>query len=386
MSYKAVRLHLVLFLIIISNIVNMMFPKSMGFEIQRGFEYQLSKYTYGLCILLMFPSLFTGKKYYFNKMNGMTWLILVYIVFGFALSMEFEIGNYLKTMMICLSFVFFEDVLKSDKINRYMLYCYILSVFLNVVYLIFLQNRLDAAIENEGHVRGGQGIANSIIYLLPLVFYKLNGKVSSLLFIVGAIAVFVSMRRSAILALLICVPFVYSYLKQNVSKYTALFLFVILVIGGYYIYNHYYYILVDRFTDMFEASDSGYYGSSRTGWWKALIALFIDNPMHWLQGFGLGKVTQFMGEAGFPFETAHNDYIEIGFTYGIIGLILWFGTIFSIYRLSKMHYNNFDSSLLKMCVLSYLFIAIVSGASYQPHFMSVALFANLVLLKLPQKR
>ena len=45
--------------------------------------------------------------------------------------------------------------------------------------------------------------------------------------------------------------------------------------------------------------------------------IFIDNPLHWLQGFGLGKVTQYMSESGFPFETANNDPIVMNATFSI---------------------------------------------------------------------
>ena len=168
---KALRLNSVLILVVIANILNMVYPKGMGYEVQTGIEYELSKYTYGLCILLMLPSLLSTKKFYFNKMRYMAFMIIIYIMLGYAFHMSFEMGDYLKTLMICLSFLFFEDVFKATSYNKKLIYVYVLSIFVNIAYLTLTQNRLETAIENEGHVGGGQGIATSMVFLVPFMFY-----------------------------------------------------------------------------------------------------------------------------------------------------------------------------------------------------------------------
>ena len=381
MLSKSYRFNLVLILIILANIVNMIYPKGMGYEEHAGGMYEVSKYLYGGCIMLMFPSLFSKKRFYFSKMRYMTYYVMLHIVVAVGLSFIFEMGEYLKTLMICLSFIFFEDVLPHIKINKYLLSGYILSIFVNIVYLTMTQNRLEMALENMGHVVGGQGIATSMAFLLPLIFYRFSEKVSPYLFLIGAVAVFVSMRRTAMLAYLLCIPFIYKQLLQGVSKKMLFLLLIAMVLGGYYIYTHYWFVMEDRFSDTFEASESGYYGSGRTGWWEVLIVTFWNTPFHWLQGFGVGKVAEYMANAGFPFGNAHNDYLEVGFTYGIVGLYLWFGSIWDLYKLSAVSRLKRYSPLVKMGALSYLFVALVSGATEQPHFMCIALFASLMLVE-----
>ena len=86
-------------------------------------------------------------------------------------------------------------------------------------------------------------------------------------------------------------------------------------------------------------------------------------------------------KAGFPYGNAHNDYLEVGYTYGLIGLYLWFDSIWKLYKLPRRNSLKGESATIKMAELSYLLIALFSGATYQPHFMCVALFAALMINK-----
>ena len=381
MFQKSQRFHLVLCLIILSNIINMIFPKGMGYEEQTGFAYQISKYTYGLCIVIMLPTMLDSKRRYFEKMRLMALYIMIHMLAAMALGLKYDIGSYLKTIMICLSFIFFEETLAAPNVNRKFIYAYLLSVFVNIAYLTLTQNRLEQAVENEGHVGGGQGIATAMVYLVPLLFYLFRGRAATYLYLVGLLAVLVSLRRTAILAYLFCLPFVYQRMKGTLSRRSIYIMVAGLAAMAAYIYTNYWFVIEDRFADMTEANDSGYYGSGRTGWWMVLINNFLSSPLHWLQGFGLGQVALHMAKAGFPYGNAHNDYLEVGYTYGLIGLYLWFGSIWKLYKLSNRNSLNEEGSIIKMASLSYLLIALMSGATLQPHFMCVALFAALMINK-----
>ncbi len=378
MVKDTIRLNSVLVLFTIANILNMIFPKGMGFEEQEGFEYELSKYTYGLCIVLMMPSLISSKRYYFKYMRYMSFYIILQMLIGFQFHYEFDLGYVLKALMICLSFVFFEDTLSKNVMKSGLLYAFLFSTFVNISYLVLVQNRLESAVVSaeEGHVGGGQVIANSIVHLLPLIFLLLRGKLVSYLYVFGFIVVLVSLRRTAILAYLLCLPFVYKQLKRNLSKRTIIISVIAIAFLIWYVVTNYWYIIEMRFSDMFEASNNGYYGSGRTGWWMALVENFYSSPFNWLQGFGLGQVTLEMAKAGFPFVHAHNDYIEIGYTYGLIGLFLWFGTFWKMIRLYK---RRSDGGIILMASLSYLFIAFFSSSIYNTHLVCVAIFMGLVL-------
>lgn len=376
---KKARLDIVFFLIILSNIINMIYPKGSGFENQEGIEYQISKYTYGLAILMMLPSLIYRKKYYFMYMKYMAIYIFMHFIIATLFSYDFDLGSYLKTFMICLSFIFFEDVFRGCKINKYLLYGFVFSIFIKIAYLTFIQNRIEIAIENEGKIAGGQGITVSIIYLLPLIFYLFKGKMSSILFLIGLIFVVISLRRTAMLAYLVCLPFVYKRLSATISIKAFLGAIIILAIIVIYVITNYWYIIELRFNDAFEASNAGYYGSGRTGWWTILLSNFLNSPLFWIQGFGLGQVVKHMTEAGFPHASAHCEYIEIGYSFGLIGLFFWYGTVYKIYKLTKFVNIKDYKSIIYMGVFSYLISGLFSGAAHEPNFVSLAVFAALLL-------
>lgn len=129
---------------------------------------------------------------------------------------------------------------------------------------------------------------------------------------------------------------------------------------------------------MLEANDSGYYGSGRTGWWVILIEKFVESPQNWLFGFGLGSVSKTMQHAGFPYGSAHNDYLEIIFTFGIVGGILWFTNVWKAFCLFRKTPEKSNKPLLLMYIFTYLLSALASGAFHIISFVGVALFLNLV--------
>lgn len=173
MVKNVTRLHCVIYLIILANVWNMIFPKGMGYEVQTGFEYEFSKYIYGGVILLMLPVLFSTKRLYFWKMKYMAFYVIIHIVVAIMNKQEFELGNYLKTIMICLSFVYFEESLKRNELDSKLLYAYILSIFINVIYLTLTQNRFAEALDNYGHIGGGQNVSVTLFFSKRQIFNKI---------------------------------------------------------------------------------------------------------------------------------------------------------------------------------------------------------------------
>ena len=360
------RLNIVLLLIILSNIINMIFPKGMGFEEQVGWVYDITKYTYGITCLLMLPSVFTTKYYYFSKMQWMAFLIIFYMSIGHSMGFIFNTYYEMRT---------------NPHVDKNILYAYVLSIFINVIYLTLIQNRFLTAVENEGEATGGQSLANSLVFLLPSIALLFKGRIRVVLIIIGFLAVLASLRRTAILGYLLCLPFLYRYMKISIQRKYVYIMLVCVALITYYVYTHYWFIIEARFADMTEANEEGEYGSGRTGWWAVLIQNFIFSPLHYLQGFGLGSVAHDMAVAGYPYSHAHNGYIEIAYTFGFIGFCLWFGTFFDLFKLSKSKGLFHYKSLILMCVISYLFVSMVSGTTFQPHFMCIGFFTALMLRK-----
>jgi len=374
------RLNVVLLLLITVNIINTLFPKGMGYNAEDyvGFGYQLSKYINAATIIVMLPSLFQRIKV-FTNMRYMVIMIVIYILIAYGWGISYNFSAASRALMVCLSFIFFEETIEKYKLNPFLLYGYLLTFMANIAYLVITQDRLGMAMENEGHIGGGQGIVKGMIFIIPLLFLVLKDKISAYLFVFCGIVIFVSMRRTAILAYLLCIPFVAKRISNQISK-KAVFIFLILLAAiTFYIVKNYGFVIEDRFSDMLEANDSGYYGSGRTGWWEVLVVKFLENPQNWFFGFGLGSVSKTMADAGFPFGGAHNDYIEIIFTYGLIGGFLWFSSYWKVIKISRLPAYENTRTLIRMGAFSYLFYALASGGFQTIELICLSLFFNLSL-------
>lgn len=377
---SSARLNIILLLLIAVNIVNTIYPKGMGYNAEDyvGFGYQLSKYINAATIIVMLPSLFKPIKV-FTNMRYMVITIIAYILIASGWGISYNFSAIARSLLVCLSFLFFEETLRHNKINKILLYAYIFSFIFNIAFLVITQDRLGTAVARDGDTHGGQGIAKGLLFILPLLFLVMKDKISAYLYVFCGIVIFISLRRTAILAYFLCLPFIYKRISGQISRKAVIVFILLLAIVIYYIVNNYWFVIEDRFSDMFEASDSGYYGSGRTGWWEILINKYLGNPLHWLFGFGLGSVAKTMEVAGFPWGGAHNDYIEIIFTYGLWGGFLWFSNFGIIFKKSRLtQYKNYKS-LLHLAIFPYLFIAFASGGFQTIELICLSLFFNLAL-------
>lgn len=372
------RLDAALILLILINIVNMLFPKGQGIELQNRWEDKIAYVLYAGVIILMVPSLFSRIKH-FTCMNYMSFVILLYIMFAYAFGDRYNQNLVIRTFMVACSFVFFEDQLKSHKINLLLCKIYALSLFFQYSQLIISENRLMTSLYTI-HVEGGQSLANSLVLIVPLIFYLFKGKIATTLYLIGLVVVFISLRRSAIIAYFLVIPFIYKQLTISVSKIQAIFAVIVLAVMAYYIISKYWTVLEMRFLNLYVANSYGEYGSGRTGWLSILLNKYLSSPKYWLQGFGLGAVSKYMSTHGYPFGHAHNGYVEILFTYGLIGFCLWFYTFVKIFVIANMYKIKKSTRLiLYLSSFTYLLISLMSGTTYLPSVLTVSLCVNMIL-------
>ena len=147
----------------------------------------------------------------------------------------------------------------------------------------------------------------------------------------------------------------------------------------YYIISKYWMILEMRFLNLYEANSNGDYGSGRSGWLSILLEKYSSSPEHWLQGFGLGSVAKFMSSHGYPYGHAHNGYVEILFTYGLLGFCLWFYTFVKISTIARKYVTKKTNRLLLyLCSFLYLLVSSMSGTTYLPSVLAISLCVSMV--------
>lgn len=370
-------------LLIFNNIWSIFYLKDTwagyNVELQNGWQYQMSKIIYAGVILLMIPVVFNHKSFFENA-KLLSFIIILHVVFALFLGQTVEFGDVSKFFMLCLSFPFFAYALRS-KFDQTLLKILIAAIALNVTNAILQANTLSSSIKSD--IWGtGQGSAITIIYLLPIFFYVYKDKFSSYFYIIGAVLVFMSLRRTAIIAYLLCLPFILTRIKKNVSSIVLISTLVIFVTLVLYIVSNYWNVLQMRFGDMFEADANGSYGSGRTDWFALLFDNYMKESECWVQGAGPNMVGDILHKAGYRFRVAHSDILELLLGYGLLGLSLWFYTFYKIIVVARKRWVSPDNrKLVDMSVVSYLFISIVSGCVFNPNFMVIPIFYGLVLNK-----
>ena len=373
------KVNVVLVLLILVNIVGLFVVKdAWASEIETGWQAQISKVLYGLIILLMIPSALR-----FNHLTKLMSLLGLYslLIIGWKIIFgeQFDIGFNLKILLVFLSFPFFVNNAISENIDKRILLLYVLTEILFIFRNIFSANVLAASMIS-GEFRTGQGISVVLTLLLPLVCIVWKPRYISYYYIIAFLGIFISLRRTAMLAHLLCLPFIFTYIKNTISKKMLFFIVGITIAVGVYIMINFGDILEARFMDIFEEDKNGNYGSGRSEWYSELYSYYINQSsiINYIFGFGIGAVADIMTKHDHLFTNAHNDYLELLLTYGIFGIVCFY---LSLTKMAKHIINN-NKQYKKFGVMSYIVILLVGGISgmiTSPTSICVSIFFGLAI-------
>lgn len=207
--------------------------------------------------------------------------------------------------------------------------------------------------------------SNEIYYpllLIPWVLLMKNERVKFVFFVLLAIAILYSTKRGALLVLLLILIPYYIHLGKTVfrSRFLMVFLLIILSFSSLIVFHQIDERLDNRLSSRIESVEEDR-GSGRLDIWSAVLhqqgrSSFIE----WLFGHGHNSVQKYVivFKKGY---SAHNDYLQVLFDYGIFSLIVLL--IFIYYRFRRLMYlyhNNhyfffsYYSSLVLFVVLSML--------------------------------
>lgn len=221
-----------------------------------------------------------------------------------------------------LSYTFFEYLAKKGKItyNSIAKIFYILFIFY-VISLIYYF--IDLYI-----LKGRIPVSNLIYNILVLFPWLINSKsklISKSSIILVIISVFLSMKRSALIVLpmILLIHIIGKGIvsRKNISyffKIFGLFLgFIILFFITDYLSDGF---LSSRFTAEALSSGSG----RDVIYSKAIDNIKNRNFFDLLIGFGSGSSIAFIGTG------VHNEWLEFGFSFGVIGVLLYLNLIISL--------------------------------------------------------
>jgi len=314
-----------------------------------------------LLICILFVRLFNLKGI-INRISGIFIIFIIYLVYLVALIFlkeEYSISNLMNIVLFPLTFLcsylMVINKIQFLKIKKFQ------YIFIFIIMLLYLYTKFFI-----GH-HGGLMI-NSIYYLvllLPFVLICEKKLLRNVMIFAILICVLISMKRTAFIAVIgsLILFFVLKREKQlNKKSGVKLKNILYIILGIILIYLIYSFIsdklgfnILDRFNNNNIDISSGRFDIYR----MVLDDFYISDIFQMFFGHGYNSVVYLTGGL-----SAHNDFLEILYDFGIVGLMLYvfiYINLLSIYKVFKKNrYINSEAFLVSififgvMCIASHL--------------------------------
>lgn len=303
--------------------------------------------------------LFGGMSTFFNGNSRDILHDMIYINFWFVTFFNLKICNINK--------FFLKKMIKYLTVSNFLM---IVSFLFSYIY------HLDT--------KDFSSLSNSIYFILclfPLIFFENNKFTRVFLFLGTIMCVLLSGKRTAVLGIIMMflIPFVLKIIKDKDRHLLQnILLFSMTIILVIYIYNYlikYFDIAVlDRFKNMF--SDGG---SGRIDIYTNVLNSFSNsNLINKLMGNGYNSVYNL----GISFTSAHNDFIEVLFDFGLFGLLFYLLFLYEIIRYAiKLYKFNCKSYMVYIStIVLFLIMSTTSHLIIYPTYI-IYLLIFLILSK-----
>ena len=202
--------------------------------------------------------------------------------------------------------------------------------------------------------RGHFGVAYYALYLLPLALACDKRWLRIISIIIISIIIISSVKRGGLLALAIGM-FVYLYVSRMVSDKSlkaSIILYLYLIVMAVFLYFLIQYLgddIIERFMDSDDDT-----GSGRLDIWESLYRrLKTQDITLWIFGNGHLATTVYSWEN----LSAHNDFLEIVYNYGIFNLFIYVCFLFSASTYTIRAIRNKDQ--LAPCLAMFLTIFLI---------------------------
>ena len=210
--------------------------------------------------------------------------------------------------------------------------------------------------------------------VLPILCLTKKGIIKLASVIIACLAVFLSLKRTAILGLFLMAFFLILYYFKGSSRFKLKATIAILLITVVALnYNKITELIVidvlNRFDTLSEDGGSGRFDIYKKCWKT------IENGGVFRLFFGCGY-NGFINFYGSEFSS-HNDILEVLIDYGIIGLFIYFGIVLRYIKVCTFNIKN-STEYAQACIVSLCSFVAVSLFShcviYPSYFMYLILF------------
>lgn len=353
-----------------------------------GVESEYGLYAAFLNFLIILNSLlflaFSGKKCFF-KTNRLvlSWIFFVvlsqiFVYLGQLNSLRlFTDIVYVLFWPVCFLFTYKLIAVspsKSNLLKKLFVLCFFEALIL-YIFIIIKRGVFVESIYSSSEI-------NYLLLLTPWVFLLKNEKIKFICFFLLAIAILSSTKRSALLVLLLILLPYYIHLGKSIFRNRLLFvsLIVLLLFVSVSIFYRVDSRLDNRLTSRIESVEDDR-GSGRLDIWAAVLQEQSRSSfMEWLFGHGHNSVQKHVIVFNIGFS-AHNDYLQMLFDYGIFALITML--IFIYYRFRRLLYlyrkkHNLFFSYYSSMVLFMVLTMVSHLVKYPTYFVFVVVYWAMV--------
>lgn len=322
-----VLIHSLLFLFIYTGLFSMQLESTPSAPLYRSMNTLVIAFLNLLYIFQIVPCIAKRFPATFLNVIIITWIILVGISITFNSNIRIILDlNYVLFWTLTYLYYFFVIRTNIIDVTRLLRWMILLCIFSIILFCIFFLGKNDT-FSDLIIIEGMNQIFYSLLFL-PWVFMIVNPWRKNLLLLILCIVILFSMKRSALIIFLFSY-FIYIFrgrsLFAKVLSITFCFCFLFLLFtfsdsvlnGG----------ITDRLEDL--ESDGG---SGRTDIWLSVWNNICNSSVVELfLGHGHNTVIE-SRTLGFYNLSAHNDYLEVLYDYGIFVFLLFILFVLSLIR------------------------------------------------------
>ena len=158
---------------------------------------------------------------------------------------------------------------------------------------------------------------------------------------------------------------------------------------GTYVWEYIGEAVIYRFEGLLVGDKGGTedsYGSGRSEFYLTVWNSWVEKDLFsFLFGNGLNSTNPLLMRAH-NVQHAHNDFLEIAYTFGLLGAGIWLFFIRHLWGLKKQikAFNPESTSLFYICFISYLIIAMASGCIERITTLPFGLSVSMLLYQVQE--
>lgn len=263
-------------------------------------------------------------------------------------------ANILLFIVPCLSLLGSFDIARQHDKKHYIF----TFIFITILACIYSYISIFKSYNILG-IRGHFGVAYYALYLLPIMLACEKRWLRIISILIVSIVIISSVKRGGLVALVIGL-LTYIIIAQLINKNN--FKSAILLCSTLVIMSIFFYVMISFLGDnilerLFNSDDET--GSGRLNIWESLVQrLFTQDIELWVFGNGHLSTTLYSWEN----LSAHNDFLEILYNYGIFNLIIYLIFFISLakYTLTSIRRRSKYAPSLAMMLIVYSILSMIS--------------------------